>query len=93
MKLSSCSDDIIRIDGVEYELERPVIHASDGDMLYVRPKRKQTGWVCRKESCSGKCYKATMARPSFCVITGWGDKADGCDCGSNWQPFYGKVVE
>ena len=51
-----------------------------------RPKRKQTGWVCRA------CERAA------CYCTNPRYLRGGADCvwttlPANWVPFYGKVVE
>lgn len=47
--------DIIRIDGVEYELINPEDHLR-ALMCLIRPKREQTGWACRE--CPFQCRSA-----------------------------------
>ena len=47
-----------------------------------KPKRKQTGWVCRSCRRTTPCVRA-VGTFSFCS-----ERTD-----IDWQPFYGKVVE
>lgn len=89
------TDDIIRIDGVEYEWT----HMSEASRSYgwrhitIRPKRKQTGWICHGCHKTAPCvmmfgdpgpHASPRGRP-LCI-----------DCSKTsceWHPFYGKVVE
>ena len=82
------SEDIIRIDGVEYEAIEHDSEPSDL-MVHLRPKRRQTGWVCRGCFVAGPCYKMGEGahKPPRCLASGV------CITTFNWQPFYGKVVE
>jgi hypothetical protein len=79
--------DIIRIDGVEYEAckDCPGDKCADPQYVCIRPKRKQTGWVCRECGESEPCLSIGRVQPvaDACAIR---DSPD-------WQPFYGKVVE
>ena len=83
--------DIIRIGGVEYDICDSIDY--DSKVIGIRPKRKQTGWVCRmRGQCCGPCYKMNPSGGSNpqpeerCLRTGRTIVPD-------WQPFYGKVVE
>ena len=81
------TDDIIRIDGKDYTLDQHAMDLDEHGLLkcYLRPKRKQTGWICTR--CHhGVCVTGSpgLDRPPCCAY----------DCeDSRWQPFYGKVVE
>ena len=79
--------DIIRIDGVEYELINPEGHLR-ALMCLLRPKRKQTGWICTSGRCDAKCVILWHTKPvgSACV---WSP----CNRSAVWSPFYGKVEE
>ena len=82
--------DIIRIDGVEYE-ECQDCHGdrcADPRYICIRPKRKQTGWICTSGRCDAKCVILWRTKPvgSACV---WSP----CNRSAVWSPFYGKVVE
>ena len=84
--------DIIRIDGVEYDF---VYHLDAlGPYVYkLRPKRKQTGWICRGCSRAAPCVEITTSAddpPTGCLRNAMGDLiADR----SAWERFYGKVEE
>ena len=93
-------EDIIRIEGVEYErCPRWKYDSTDclveacpkefaGQDSCFRPKRKQTGWVCHRdddECCDDPCVSMSCVRPRQCPHD---EEFEG-----NWQPFYGKVVE
>lgn len=85
--------DIIRVKGVEYEPCGPVHYyiTLGSEAIRVRPKRKQTGWVCDHDDesgCSEPCYSMCCIKPTHCPHNEPGDYFPG-----NWQPFYGKVVE
>ena len=84
--------DIIRIGGVEYEkvatFQPRDAALQPGDIVPVlRPKRKQTGWVCR--FCK---YRRCLA---FSLLDGqWTPPPWFTECrNSEWVPYYGKVVE
>ena len=82
------TDDIVRIDGVEIEIDYDYLRTAIKCGL-LRPKRKQTGWVCRNCTLApdfGPCVRITTCKdaPTHCIYS---------DSGAHWQPFYGKVVE
>ena len=80
--------DIIRIGGVEYELQERWERPSSGTVgAVLKPKRKQTGIICRM--CENPCMTSWVPLGPLdglnCII--------GVGFGAKWEPFYGKVVE
>lgn len=85
--------DIIRVRGVEYEAcphwvpgnsRCPPCPDDWHGVECIRPKRVQTGWVCRKCKHEGVCVFLTRDGGSM------GDNAPHC---AVLEPFYGGVVE
>lgn len=89
---------IIRRNGVEYE-ECMDCHGNgciDPVYICIRPKRVQTGWICRGGANGNGCP------PGFRCVREWSHGDSGCKMdrcprtdfvGAKWEPYYGKVVE
>jgi hypothetical protein len=84
--------DIIRLKGVEYEYSRlggsllgPEKNIFGDLILVVRPKRAQTGWICR--GCAYQCVvRSNLGSQPEDIM------ACGC-CDAAWERFYGTVSE
>jgi hypothetical protein len=79
---------IVGPDGKEYErmeVGEPAMYDEEWAMLYVRPKRKQTGFICREcgvDVCVFLWEPPACNTPSYCPGDGRSIVV---------QPFYGSV--
>ena len=89
------TEDTIVIDGKEYGIMDGYPSEwgprENGHMLVVlRPKRKQTGWICRECFRDNPCVFILGA--PYSKLEPYPFLRD-MNCDHDWQRFYGKVVE